>query len=428
MGNGFRRVVAVFIAASASLPLAAAELSVSNLELATTGAVDEGDHFVLASHAAAELSVSGGYKFGGKLKFAFDSNDLEKTLGYSMISPTPPLGDPELDGPAPAATQTEYNNLIDEVADRMGHDASLSFRLASISIREPFSLPIEFGYFIGRSDVFCSGDEFPLRFGTAPIGTAFRGFSYFPEGVGGNDALQYDGIHGVSGTGFSLAWTGSEKVVPLLYAYQDSSMAIAGGTSAELERGRYSADLRVLANGEKVKFEAFAGATFPYGNAGLYRAGMLAYFSSIVGANFLAQVGITRWNPEEAFGINNLFFLFEPRVDFGFTSVFVTFFYHPFYYMQIETGDKGATDLNFRLLIGDLQETSMEGGFETTIGLKVAQEPGTSVTDQISLILAPYFSIVTEGVRWDFKIRVKPLNYAKPLTLAESFIGVRTAF
>ncbi|OHE68400.1 MAG: hypothetical protein A2Z99_09505 [Treponema sp. GWB1_62_6] len=205
-------------------------------------------------------------------------------------------------------------------------------------------------------------------------------------------------------------------------------MAIADQTSGELDRGRYSADLRLLANGKMVKFEAFAGGTWPYGSTGLYRGGVLAYFSSGAGANFLAQVGIPRWDPGAAFSIDNLFFLFEPRVDFGFASIFVTLFYHPFYYMQSETGEKGATDVNFRLLLGDLQETNIEGGFETTIGLKGTAATAVAVTDQFSLILAPYFSLVTEGVRWDFKVRVHPLRYAKPLEIVETFIGVRTAF
>jgi hypothetical protein len=44
------------------------------------------------------------------------------------------------------------------------------------------------------------------------------------------------------------------------------------------------------------------------------------------------------------------------------------------------------------------------------------------------LALGPFFALVTEGVRWDLKLRVNPLRFAQPLEMFESFIGVRTAF
>lgn len=404
----------IAVAGPAGAPIFAADLSVPTLELATAGSVQDGA-FVLASLARVDLSVEGGYKFGGTLRFAFDAADLEKALAYAS-SPVEALD------PAATVSADDYNALV----ERLANGDALGFQLAKVAIREPFSLPIELAYFIGSEDVFCSGDEFPIRFGTASIGTEYRGFAYYPDGIGGDPTFQYDGIYAVAGTGFSLSWTGAQNVVPLLYLYQDA--AIAGASSStEPDRGHYSADARVLVNGKNVKFEAFAGATYPYGDYGLYRGGVLAYFSAGSGAEFLAQIGVPYWNPSTSFGIDNLYFLFEPRVDFGLTSIIVTLFYHPAYYLQRETGEQGATDVNFKLLFGDLRENAVEGGVESTIGLR-GSGSGTSLADAFKFSMGPFMALVTEGVRWDFKFHLLPLNYAAPAEMFETYIGVRTAF
>jgi len=389
-----------------ALPLSAAEISVPSLELATTGSVENGS-FVLATRASAELSVDGGYKFGGTLRFAFAANDLEKALSY-LTNPLTTIS-------TSAPTGAEYNELV----DRINNSASLSFRLAKVLVRQPFGIPIDFAYFVGQADTFCSGDDFPARFGSAPIGTAFRGYAYFPDGIDGDPNFQYNGIHAATGTGISVSWNAWDRIVPILYAYQDS--AAQSGSSS----GEYSADLRVLANGEHVKLEFFAGLTQPHGSFGLYRAGALAYFSTGIGADFLAQVGVPRWDPAVGFGIDNLYFLFEPRVDFGFTSIIMTLFYHPGWYLQRETNERGVSDVNLKFLIGDLRKTSIEGGFETTIGIRGEAQN----TDQpFRFSLGPFFAMVTEGVRWDVKLKVSPIGVTAPLEMFAMFLGVRTAF
>lgn len=400
-----RRVTGAIALLFTALPLSAAEISVPSLELATTGSVEDGA-FVLATRASAELSVDGGYKFGGTLRFAFSANDLEKALSYLTTPLTTISAAPDAD---------DYNALV----DRINNSASLSFKLAKVMVRQPFGAPIDFGFFVGQADTFCSGDDFPTRFGSAPIGTAFRGYAYFPDGIGGDPNFQYNGIHGATGTGISLSWTAWDRIVPILYAYQDS--AIESGTSS----GKYSADLRLLANGDNVKIELFAGLTQPSGSLGLYRAGALAYFSTGVGADFLAQVGIPRWNPDEGFGIDNLFFLFEPRVDFGFSSIIMTLFYHPAWYFQRETDERGVSDVNLKFLIGDLRKTSIEGGFETTIGIRGEAQASEQ---PFRLSLGPFFAMVTEGVRWDVKLKVNPIAATVPLEMFEMFLGVRTGF
>lgn len=406
------RITALLFSCAAAA-LHAAEVSVPVLELGSIGRVLGGE-FVLASHAKAELSVDGGYKFGGKLRFAFDAGDLEKALAYANAPAEPVAGAP---------TETDYNALV----DRLANTTALAFDLAEVTVRKPFGFPLEFAYFIGRGDVFCSGDEFPARFGTRPVATAFRGFVYFPDGISGDPAFQYDGVHAVSGTGFSLAFSGLDRFVPQLYAYQDAATARTAADGG-IYRGKFSADLRLMLDADAVKLEAFAGATGPSGTYGTYRAGALAFFTTGMGADFLAQMGITRWDPDEAFKVDNIFFLFEPRVDFGFSAIHVTLFYHPLWYRQRSTDEKGAVDVNFRLLLGDLQEGSAEGGIETTVSMRSSAAAGAPAAEPFKLSVAPFVSLATEGVRWDFRVRVNPMKYATPLEMFETFVGVRTGF
>jgi len=384
-----------------------AELQVSHLEMASYGSMEE-DEFLLFSIARADISVLGGYKYGGLLRLSFNSKDLEKALTYSRT---------DIDYiETPFVTALEYNLL----ADRLNNSSTLGFELAKVSVREIFSLPLEVSYFIGNTDTFCSGDEFPLRFGTNPIASSFRGFAYFPGGINGNPAYQYDGIHQISGTGLSAALTASDSVIPILYLYQDANFIDSLGMP---ERGRYSADMRILINRNLVKLEAFAGGTLPYGDYGVYRGGLLAFFSTGSGADFMAQIGVPYWEGGSDFSVDNLYFMFEPRLNFGFSAIYVTLFYHPRFYQQIENvEEQGATDVNVKLLLGDINKHRTEGGIETTISLYPKHD------DTFSVRVSPFVSAVTDGVRWDLKLRIDPLSYEDPMEMFESYIGVRTAF
>jgi hypothetical protein len=152
---------------------------------------------------------------------------------------------------------------------------------------------------------------------------------------------------------------------------------------------------------------------------------VLAHFSTEAGANFLAQVGVPYWDPEKSFDIDNLYFLFEPRVDFGLVSIIMTLFYHPTWYLQRATNEQGVSDVNFKFLIGDLRETSAEGGFETTIGIKGDEQ---DADDPFRIAVGPFFAMLTEGVRWDLKLKVDPLSYSAPAEMFGMYLGVRTAF
>ncbi|QQO10804.1 hypothetical protein [Breznakiella homolactica] len=389
------------------VPVFGAEITVPKLEFATRGAVKD-DTFVLSSAASADIAIEGGGKYGVYLGFSFAAPNLEKAFAYGNVRITPVTAAPTAD---------DYNAL----ADRLNNQAVVALRVAKAAAREPFGAPLEVAYFLGEADSFCSGDDFPLFFGTPPMGTDFKGFMYFPEGIGGDITRQYDGIHKVRGTGLSAAVTYWEKIVPMAYFYQDIGTIDSATGLPDL--GKYSGDLRVLVNAGPAKLEAFGGISFRPGEDTIYRGGFLAHLTAGEGAAFLIQCGIPGWEQGDTFSVDNLYFLIEPRLRFGMFAVYTTFFYHPLWYLQEKTPDEqGKADINLKFLYGDMVSRMFEFGLELTGGLH------SGGIDSSYFMVSPFLSAATGGLRWDLKIRVKPLDYDTPKEMFDTFIGIRTAY
>ncbi len=354
----------------------AANLAVPLLEIITKGGM-EGGAFALDSRVHMDILMEGGVKFGGKLGFSFDSDSIEDAI---LAGEALPLG----------------------------------FRSAQVTVRDIFALPLDLNFFVGQGDLFCDGGDFPARFGSVPFATSLKGYTYFPRGVGGEGELYYEGLHRVSGTGISVTGTKSEGgLVPAFYLYQDGNIG-SGGV--------FSFDARLLVNAGAVKMDVFGGATFPASLYGLYRAGLLFFASGDIG-EFYAQIGMTRWDPAESLGIDNFYFLFEPRIKMGFGTVLLTLFYHPRYYMQkTYDSERGAADVNINLLFGELSRDAMQGGVETSIAFR-----STQAMEQLGLKVSPYFSFVSSGIRWDLKLNLNVLPWDLN-RLITAFVGIRTEF
>lgn len=400
-------ILALCLSCFPGISLAGAELTVPRLELATRGHTEEGD-FTLSSAASVDLALLGGYKYGILLGLSFESDNLEKAIAYRNFTLAPP-GSP--------ADQDDYNA---QVADKTNNQAVLAFRIAKATARDLFNKPLELSYFIGVNDYFCSGDEFVTRFGTGQVGTGFRGFFYFPEGIGGIMSRQYNGIHGVRGTGLSLALTSWDFLLPMVYIYQD--YAFAEGIHFS-DTNHFSGDLRMLLNKDWLKLEGFTGLTLSRDQSPLVRGGFLTLLGAERGAELLVQLGIPGWKTGEGFNVHKFYFLIEPRIDFGLMALHVTFFYHPLRYLQIETPEeRGKADINVKFLFGNALENKIEGGLESTLTLKVDQG------EDLSVFLSPFIGFVSDGLRWDAKLRVDPTDYDKPHEMFEFFMGVRAAF
>ncbi len=363
-------IIVLILASYVSMYGTAADLAVPNLELITRGYVSGGD-FLLGTRGSVDFLVAGGYKFGGRVLLGFESNNLEDTEDKK----------------------------------------NLEFKGAYVIMRDLFGIPMDLTYFTGENDVFGTGSIFPSYFGARPIASRFSGYLYFPE----ENQVRYEGIHAVSGTGLKISsGFGSTVNLSALYIYQDSYL----GT------GTYSLDLFTAFNTELFKTEAFVGATHPYPDAkfGYYRAGLLLFYDTGQGGEFLTQIGVPRWDPNlDKFTIDLFYFLFEPRVRFDFFSIILSLFWHPEYYLQQETNELGSADINANFQFGDPNTSIINGGVESKLSLS------TTAADQLRAVIAPYFSTMTSGVIWDFKVNTQlfPWNVKE---MFEVFIGVRAEF
>ena len=362
-----KKFVCITLILLTSISLFSADLGVPELELITRGYMDNGS-FLLGTRGKVDFLVAGGYKFGGRVLLGFESNDLE-----------------------------------DPTADR-----NVELKGAYVILRDPLGIPIDLTYFTGEQDTFGTGQLFPFYFGSKPIASRFNGFFYFPEPT----QVQYYGIHSVSGTGLKASTTfGSSSLLSSLYLYQDSYL----GT------GSYSVDLYTALNSEFFKMEAFVGMSYPAATYGYYRGGLLLYYDTGQGGEFLTQIGIPRWDLLDPFAIDLFYFLFEPRVNFGFFSIILTLFWHPQYYLQVATGELGSADINANFQFGNPETSIVSGGIEALLALS------TTASQQFRAVISPYFRTVTSGVYWDFKVNTQVFPFSLS-ELLEVFVGVRAEF
>jgi len=358
-----------------------ANIVVPKMDLITRGAMSGGT-FALQTFGDLNLEVLGGYKFGGSLAFSLNNTNLENFSTTSL-----PLG----------------------------------FLSASIIIRDLFSAPLSLTYFVGQNDTFCSGDGFAL-FGAQPIMTAYRGFMYFPTGP------VYNGIYQVQGTGARFEFVPKIEIFSLdVYVYEDTRSQFPGisppGPSIISSPGTFSSDVRFLLNYAAIKVEGFLGGTLTPSSLDCFFRGGLLFYATNNNVEFLAQIGIPKWDPavDSVPNINDFYLLVEPRLHMGSFSIIPTFFWHPSFYMQAgpNPGEAGSFDVNLNLAFGDPSKDAFQGGFETNFGFQSAT--------QGALKLSPWLGVSTPGVLWKLKVNtnVWPFSYSD---LVEIFVGAQAEF
>ncbi len=369
-----------------------ADIFIPSLELVTRMYPDSGV-FSLQTWGSFEMEVSGGYKFGGKLKLGIDDAVVDDIFGNNTAE----------------VLDTDGNTVtVEDITSGGAGLPVLTFKAAEVMINELFGIPLSFSYFTGIIDDFCSGEIFHTYFGTGIIEPRLSGFLYFGDGI------NYEGLHSVAGTGAALSTTfNTDWNYTRAYIYQD----------AYLGEGYFSADLRSAFNFESLKLEGFAGASFPVSTMGIYRAGLLLYYQASDTGSFLAQIGIPRWDPAvDTFGINLFYFLFEPRLSFGLFGLNLSFFWHPSYYHNTVTNEDGSIDLMLDLSIGDIETFPVSGGISPQLTYDA-----NSTTEQFNVKASPYLSVATAGVLWDFKLNVNILPF-DIANMFEGYIGVKAEF
>lgn len=376
-----KRMLAALALGAVACAAYATGFSVPDMELDTIGRYDSGT-FGLHTRSYVDMLFDGGYKFGGRLTLNINSGDLEKALSTT-------------------ADATRY----------------VSVKQLAVTIRDFPATSLDLSYFIGDMTALCSGDDFPAAFGTESIAPTLRGFGYFPTGIGGDTTRFYDGISAVSGTGFALSATppgGWFK--PAFYLYQDG----------DLGTGVYSADLRGLFNLDPLQMDVFAGASIPAGTTGYYRFGFLFAYRIGTAGEFIAQIGLPRldFSSGDPLNIDNFYFLFEPRLDLGFTELIITLFRHPAWYRGQATDESGKMDLNFNLRFGGTNPLTW--GFESMTSFAIPA--GTTTAWNFTERVSPYLGFRTEGVSWNAKLGIYPMNYSVPLSMFEPYLGIKAGF
>jgi hypothetical protein len=81
----------------------------------------------------------------------------------------------------------------------------------------------------------------------------------------------------------------------------------------------------------------------------------------------------------------------------------------------------GSVDINVNFLIGKTEETPLSGGLESSLKFS------TTSDEQFQAHTSPYFSAITSGVLWNFKINAKIFPFAIA-DLLEFFVGVKAEF
>jgi hypothetical protein len=376
------RQIAVASLLLLAVPLFAANVTIPNFQMVTRGASENGS-FVLSTQADIDVEIGGGYKFGGQLGLSIATDNLEQPS-------------------VPGATYDQ--SVVQSALDR-----ALTLSAAKVIVRDLFVDGLDIHYFVGEFDRLLTGDLFPEQFGTQIVATDFRGLLSFPDGV------VYDGIHLVNGTGVALVAT---SIAPWLYldgaVYQDETLG----------PGLYSTDLRAGFNAGPLKAETFLGASFPLATAGIYRGGLLLFYKTGEGGEVLTQFGVPRWAPvtDGPLTINDFFFLFEPRVDIGILSIILTLFWHPEYYNQVETNERGATDILVTLVGGDMESGTVTGGLESGVRLR-PDDPSQT----LSVSATPFLTLNASGVVWDFKVKFDLFPFVLD-ELVEGYVGIQTQF
>jgi hypothetical protein len=401
--------LALALSTAAPASLAAADLRVDQLELLSHGALNkETGAYEVGSRLFFDMSLEGGDKFAGLLKLDFLNGNIEKALNLANTD-----------------ADSSSSTLDQDLTDRVNNLTSPRLRTVAVTAKSLFSLPLELTYFVGEMDAFCSGDDFVPLFGTAPFATELRGPMIYPDGVGGNSRIWYNGIYSANGTGFRISTTSklSDDSAGFLYLYQDSNVGV----------GTWSTDMRYLINGQTLKAEVFAGATTGNVTAvrGIYRGGVLFLASSGDIGEFLAQIGVTRWDATETLTLRDLYFLFEPRIYLGTAMASITLFYHPSWYMQKDYGDlgeKGAWDLAFDTRFGNVNRSGAQGGLQTILAYRPSSLD-TDVTPKLAVDTSPYYALVSGGVRWDFKLDLRLFPFPDEwYGIFKPFIGLKTSY
>ncbi|MBN2552257.1 MAG: hypothetical protein JXB06_05785, partial [Spirochaetales bacterium] len=259
------------------------------------------------------------------------------------------------------------------------------------------------------------------------LGSRYTSFMHFPES---DVANFYEGIHTIYGTGGKFEFAPLEKNWLLdVYIYQDSAPGVfTSGTAPNvtLDFGHASVDVRTAFNFEKVRLEAFLGATFPTSDSsiGYYRGGLFLH-AGTEKVEFMAGLGLPLWKPlDDVLLVDRFYILVEQRVHLGPMSIVPTVFYRPKYYLQAPTGEE-ALDINLDIQFHGREESLISGGIEGNFVYQTDPPPSQMIGKAI-----PYIQLSTPGVVYKAQVNAKvwPFDMSNMARMFEAFLSIEAAF
>ncbi len=147
----------------------------------------------------------------------------------------------------------------------------------------------------------------------------------------------------------------------------------------------------------------------------------MAYFSTPGPGSFFAQAGLLDWDPDDEIDLEDMYFLFEPRLRFSRVAMVYTFFSHPARYRGEETGTPNRMDISGRLQLEELAGGILTAGIESAVLL----DPDAS--DKAITRTGPVVELEAGGLQWLMKLNVQAFPYEQ-LDGLEAVFAARTSF
>jgi hypothetical protein len=218
---------------------------------------------------------------------------------------------------------------------------------------------------------------------------------------------------GIAGTGIALtAAPGNRNYVTGLYMYWNA----ATGSDAAA-----TGDFCLGSTGPFCTYNAFIGASSNLSEPDMtLRGGATSLFTPPGGNDLYLEFGTRSYTPGETHLDRTLYMLFEPRIHWARSDLFLSFFSAP-----IEETDGNYLGANILFGYGRLDVERMRGGI-SILGSIDPQNPGTLTPFTFSV--SPFYSIMRGSFVLDITAVIKPLLLDDLASAGELQIGLKAVY
>jgi hypothetical protein len=227
----------------------------------------------------------------------------------------------------------------------------------------------------------------------------------------------------IYGTGISFVTVpGNRNLVGALYGYWNSR---TGNQAVS------TWDLRLAGTTETFLFNAFSGfSVTPASGSTSFRGGFTALFGSGSGNELYAEAGIRSVTYGTSHIDRNLYLLFEPRLHWDHSDLFLSFFSSPVFpvnnpsYIPADS-ESNYLGANILAAFGNLERDKRRCGV-SILGSINPLNPGTLTPFTFSV--SPFFSMMVSDFLFDITAVIKPLLLDHPYSMGELRIQVKAVY